>query len=725
MRKNQHWASYGCYLAFLLGGTALHAQPVVPATHAARLIAGDSGVGAHFDLLADSSGSGSFTGFFYLEDERRLYSGSCNNFICSATSLINADVGTGKFVRAVRPPGNGGRPIVAFYDEVNGDLRLASCADFSCSFAPSRVLVSDQDVGQDIAIAISPVTGFAVISYYRANIAGSLFAYVCADAACTTGTVQAWDAALTGDRGRRSAVAFGANLGNVTNIFVVYENSQSGELKYGRSNLPYSTLSTSVLASGTDPAMSVGASGFPDIVYTGAGGSLVRLRCPSFDCVGAVPEVLSTTRGLKPSILRLADNSLYITSRDALGGVWGARCGAASSCVGAAFEAIESNMGAGPSISLQNGSTNNVVDSFYRDAARADLRASRCTTPACAMRVNQTVLRGIATSAQRVALRPDGRAVLAWIQQRAVQLAVCADTNCTTFARKSVQSANTDNSISMVTRSDGRPLLYYSYVGGSAAWDCADADCNSGALREITPPGSGTGSGARALALRSNGLPVMLYFNNPQAGMYLYLCTDSGCTAGTRERVFDAALSGTIISAGLAISAGDRPIFQFTQFTAGSFSQSISRCTSPACTSVARTDYPGGTFIDTLALAPNGNALLPINDGSNALLVCNNLDCTTATRQSLNGDGANLLRFGADGLPQYAPVSNAVQLARCSDASCAAAPTITPYFSSGLDASVTALALNSTNQPVLAINESSAMWLVLPQSDVVFKNGFE
>jgi hypothetical protein len=59
-----------------------------------------------------------------------------------------------------------GNPIVSYYDDTNGDLKLAVCSDPTCAAAPTlRVLDSAGDVGYSTSLQIS-AAGNPVVSYF-------------------------------------------------------------------------------------------------------------------------------------------------------------------------------------------------------------------------------------------------------------------------------------------------------------------------------------------------------------------------------------------------------------------------------------------------------------------------------------------------------------------------------------------------------------------------------
>jgi hypothetical protein len=79
--------------------------------------------------------------------------------------------------------GQGGAPLIAYYDDISLDLRLARCANSTCS-GTSRVTAVDSagDVGQYASLAIG-ADGLPVIAYYDATN-GDLKVAKCASQTC-------------------------------------------------------------------------------------------------------------------------------------------------------------------------------------------------------------------------------------------------------------------------------------------------------------------------------------------------------------------------------------------------------------------------------------------------------------------------------------------------------------------------------------------------------------
>ena len=337
------------------------------------------------------------------------------------------------------------------------------------------------------------------------------------------------------------------------------------------------------------------------------------------------------------------------------------------------------------------------------------------------------------------ALSADGRAVATWISARTPVIGVCADIACTSFSHRQTGGGNTDTRPSIAIRPDGRPFVYYTAFGGTAAWDCSDAECTSGVARVISGDGNGT-SFIAELALRSDGVPMTMYHNSSN-GVFVFTCADINCSSGM-SRMLVAEGANTILSGFTTQMRSDnRLIVSYLRFNISDSSivRRVLLCADVSCTSSVATSSNGavGNFSGPSPVALRDNDLpIIVNPfpSSAQLRLCAGEDCldagTTAVLPISLPNNASTMRLAPGNIPVLdVGMPGSGGFLRCADAGCGTASGAT-VISSGLSASSNffgRLRLNASHQPVLVFDETvnEDIWLAVPVSDNILRNGFE
>ena len=117
------------------------------------------------------------------------------------TTISVIDTGVGSSSIKV---GSDGLGLIAYYDAINKDLRVAHCVDVACSSATISVVDAAGDVGQAASLAIA-ADGLGLISYDDAT-QGVLKVAHCSDAACTSAIISVLD-----PRAQSGSIAIGTD----------------------------------------------------------------------------------------------------------------------------------------------------------------------------------------------------------------------------------------------------------------------------------------------------------------------------------------------------------------------------------------------------------------------------------------------------------------------------------------------------------------------------------
>jgi hypothetical protein len=323
------------------------------------------------------------------------------------------------------------RPLLAYHDEGNDNLKLYDCADAACASGTRRLLDSAGDVGENIAIAIRP-GGLPAIAY-RSVDAQSLKFYDCTNAACSTGTARTLD--------------------DVVNV-------------------------------GAAVAMGLRADGRPLIAYA----DLSNFRLRIYDCANAgcssgtalAPPGTSNIYGA--SIAMRADDRALI----ALGGNAGAGlpvrvydCGNIGCTTGTSRNLTDMNFSGPVALAIRTNGRPLVASA----GIASSLSVHDCADAVC-VASTRAIFDSGTTNAVGMALRGDGRALIVFgMAAGATDLRVldCGNAGCSAGSSRSlVAGGNFGTYAALALRDDGRPVIaHYDAANDDLRLRiCANPDCS-------------------------------------------------------------------------------------------------------------------------------------------------------------------------------------------------------------------------------------------------------
>ena len=191
--------------------------------------------------------------------------------------------------------GVNGFPVISYYDGTNGDLRVAACADITCSTATTTTVDATGVTGEEPSIAIG-VNGFPVISYYDVTNA-DLRVAACADVACTSATKTTVDA--TGTTGQYTSIAIGINGFPVISYYDVANSDLRVAACADVTCSVYPATTTTLDSAGIvgwETSIAFGSNGYPFISYYDfTNGDLKVATCLSWSCGSATKTTVDTT----------------------------------------------------------------------------------------------------------------------------------------------------------------------------------------------------------------------------------------------------------------------------------------------------------------------------------------------------------------------------------------------------------------------------------------------
>ena len=205
----------------------------------------------------------------------------------------HAVIGTGQFSSLAI--GVDGLPIVAYFDQANGDLRVLRCVDVVCSSSTSVPIDTGGVVGHWPSMTVRH-DGRPVISYYDVTNTALKVAY-CSDAVCSAATAYTVD--NTADVGKYSSIVndWGSNGQGIT---IAYYDATGRNLKaascgaFGSCATPTIATLASTGDVGEWSAATVDGYNRLAVAYFDATSKAVRVAFCDFDLASCPPPFTQT-----------------------------------------------------------------------------------------------------------------------------------------------------------------------------------------------------------------------------------------------------------------------------------------------------------------------------------------------------------------------------------------------------------------------------------------------
>ena len=713
--------------------TSLAAQP--PPAAASILTTVDSGT--YSSLTFNSSG---FPVISYKDFNNHLKVAVCNDAACTNPTRNTVDtVSDGGWVSSL-VLNDSGNPVISYQGTDGADvatrtLKVAVCNDTACSTTPTINTVDNG--GGQTSLALNG-SGFPVISYQGTDGAdvSNLKVAVCNDATCSmTPTINTVDS----DAGRQTSLAL-----NSSGFPIISYQGTDGSDDVRIINLKVAVCndaacSTTPTINTVDSAGNVGeatslalnGSGFPVISYQGTDGADVSnlkvavcndATCSTTPTINTVDSAGSVGEATS---LVLNGSGFPVISYQGTDGADVSNlkvvvCNDATCSTTPTISTVDSAGSVGEATSLALNSSGFPVISYY-DETNLDLKMAICNICLAPTRttVDSPGAVGLYTS---LALNSSGNPVISYYDNTNVangdlKVAFCDDAACSNPSPITVDTAINVGYTSLALNSNGLPVIGY-YDDNDDDLElaiCNDADC-SNPTRKTIDSAENVGK-YPSLVLNGSGFPVISYFDESNLDLKVAVCNDAACSNPTLNTVDDASkLVGAYTS--LALNSSGFPVISYYSYTNSSLELAV--CNDAVCSSAAdiRTLDSGGDvgWFTSLALNSNGFPVISYYDSSEddlKVAVCNNAACTQPTITIVDSTGdvgryTSLALTNSDyPIISYYDLDNGdLKVAICNDITCTN-PTVNTVDSPGTVGEYSSLALNSSGYPVISYYDGS------------------
>jgi hypothetical protein len=301
-----------------------------------------------------------------------------------------------------------GYPVIAYYDNANGNLQLAVCHDASCT-TPTLTLVdgASEDVGGYLSLALNS-GGYPVISYYDYTN-GRLKLAVCNDATCTSSSFTI----VAIGNGMDTSLALGAGDKPV----ISYLNGSGSVAVAVCNDTTCTSPTTAVIDSGRNTSLKLNASDYPVISYLDTTNYDLKVAvCNDANCTAPTLTTVDNSTndvGWYNSLALNASGNPVISYYDMTTGDLKVAVCSNATCTTPSITTLDSDgdVGIYPSIALNASGFPTIA---YYDSSHSSLKLAVCGNEDCTLKNRFIVVDGGSGLYASLQLDANGNAVIAY-----------------------------------------------------------------------------------------------------------------------------------------------------------------------------------------------------------------------------------------------------------------------------------------------------------------------
>ena len=275
-----------------------------------------------------------------------------------------------------------------------------------------------------------------------------------------------------------------------------------------------------------------------------------------------------------------------------------------------------------------------------------------------------------------------------------LKVAHCVDVECSSATVTTLDAAATVNAqTSLTIGADGLGLIAYQdnppsgHVSNIKLAHCLDVACTSAKLTTVDTVGlsndGGDAPGIVAIIASPTGVAYLAYRDSTHQQLKLDVCREPNCVLQQAFRL-DTASAG--LSPSITMGRDGLPLLSYMgNYTTSGSDLVVAHCVNVYCTGVTRALVHTGVFTGwygSITIGADGLGVVAYTDETNhnvEVAHCGDVACTTLQRTVIDefddqGEGADSIAIGADGLPliTYLDTTNDVlKVAHCADVACA------------------------------------------------------
>ena len=337
-----------------------------------------------------------------------------------------------------------------------------------------------------------------------------------------------------------------------------------------------------------DSAIAIGTDGYGLIAYFDAESYTSNVaHCTNTACTAFDPPTIVDTEGFvgaHPSITIGADGfgliSHYDTGDDKLRVV---HCTNTPCTTFDPPTTVDST--GGQYTSITTGTDGFGLISYY-DAMNDDLKVVHCTNAACSTSTTPTaaVTAGLDGQFTSIAIGVDGFGVISHYDASNGNLNVshCSNTNCTAFTATTALDTTGDvgRHTSMALGTDGLPVIsYYDLTGFNLkVARCNNTTCTGGATL-ATPDSGGNVGRDTSITIGEDGFPLVSYYDVTNTNLKVAHCTTAACATSSVATV-DSSQS---VGAETSITIGTDGFALISYIDASAAALAVAHCSDPFC----------------------------------------------------------------------------------------------------------------------------------------------